>query len=174
MEPVRLFTIERGGSGRLSTMARPPGGEELADHLRELAAAGVTTCVSMLTDAEMGELGLAGEAAAAAAAGIAFRRLPTPDFGTPSQQAALELAAELAAALRDDAWVVVHCRGGIGRSTVLAAAVLICEGMTPGQAMERISAARGMTVPETASQRDFVTSLGAARCQADSPGASHR
>jgi protein-tyrosine phosphatase len=178
MDAGPLFTIERGLPGKLSTMARPPGGAMLAAGMRELAAAGVTICVSMLTDAEMNELDLADEPAAARAAGIDFRRLPTPDFGTPARQAAQALAADLAAALRDGASVVVHCRGGVGRCTQLAAAVLIREGCTPEEAMTRISAARGMSVPETPVQRDFVTSLRPAELpdcgQAGSPGASHR
>ncbi len=159
MYEATLFTIRRDGPGRLSTMARPQGGGLLAGQMRQLAAAGVTICVSMLADAEMLELGLAAEPDAAGAAGIAFSRLPTPDFGVPDRTGTLALAADLASALRDDAGVVVHCRGGVGRSTVLAAAVLVREGLTAAQAVERISAARGMPVPETAEQRAFIASL---------------
>jgi hypothetical protein len=39
MRPV-LFTINRGGRGRLSTMARPRGGDWLTDELAGLAIAG--------------------------------------------------------------------------------------------------------------------------------------
>jgi protein-tyrosine phosphatase len=154
-----LFTIRRDGPGHLSTMARPQGGDRLAGVMRDLAAAGVSILVSMLSDAEMAELDLADESGAAAAAGIAFYRLPTPDFDVPDRSAALELAANLLSRLCDGASVAVHCRGGIGRSSILAAAVLILEGARPADAMDLISAARGMRVPETASQRGFIASL---------------
>jgi protein-tyrosine phosphatase len=154
-----LFTIRRDGPGQLSTMAKPPGGSQLAGEMRDLAAAGVTVCVSLLTDAEMAEFELTGEDGAAAAAGIEFRRLPTMDFGAPDREALVDMAADLAARLRQGAGVVAHCRGGIGRSSILAAAVMIAEGMPSADALERISAARGYRVPETSTQRDFVASL---------------
>ncbi|HXP22030.1 MAG TPA: hypothetical protein VN840_20475 [Streptosporangiaceae bacterium] len=158
-----LFTIRRDGPGHLSTMARPLGGDQLAGQMRDLAAAGVGILVSMLSDAEMAELGLTEESSCATAAGIAFRRLPTPDFDVPDRSAALALAADLASRLRDGAGVAVHCRGGIGRSSVLAAAILILEGVGSADAMDRISAARGMAVPETAAQRAFIGSLDSTR-----------
>jgi protein-tyrosine phosphatase len=158
MSPT-MYTIRRDGPGQLATMARPPGGSKLAGEMRELAAAGVTVCVSLLTDAEMTELDLTGESGAAQAAGIEFRRLPTEDFGTPERGALLAMAADLAARLRRGDGVVVHCRGGIGRSSILAAAVMIAEGSPSAGALERISAARGHQVPETAAQREYVASL---------------
>lgn len=71
MRPT-LYTISRSGAGRLSTMARPRGGEWLFDEFQDLAMAGVTVVVSMLTDAEIAELGLEREADAAEAAGLEF------------------------------------------------------------------------------------------------------
>lgn len=140
-------------------MARPRGGDWLAGEIRDLAAAGVTILVSMLTDTEMAELGLTDENSAAAAAGIGFYRLPTPDFGVPDRSAILALAADLESALRDGAGIAVHCRMGIGRSTTLAAAILILEGARAADAVELISAARGMPVPDTPAQRDFISTL---------------
>jgi hypothetical protein len=64
MRPA-LFTIRRGGLGRLSTMARPRGGDWLADELGDLAIAGVSVLVSLLTDAEAAEFDLSHEADAA-------------------------------------------------------------------------------------------------------------
>jgi predicted protein tyrosine phosphatase len=159
MRPT-LFMISRDGPGLLCTMARPLGGDLLADQMRDLAAAGVTILVSMLGDAEIAELDLAQESGAAAAAGIAFYRLPTPDFDIPDRSATLALAAELHSHLRAGADIAVHCRGGIGRSSILAAAILILEGVGPADAMDQISAARGVRVPETAAQRAFIASIG--------------
>jgi len=52
--------------------------------------------------------------------------------------------------------VLVHCRQGIGRSGLVAASLLVKKGISPGAAIESVSAARGMPVPETAEQRDWI------------------
>lgn len=151
-----LFTIQRTGPGSLSTMARPRGGEWLGQEMADLAAAGVTVLTSLLTDAEMAELELGGQADAARAAGITFYRLPTPDRHVPDPAAGLELATRLRGHLERGDGVAVHCRYGIGRSSTLAAMVLVLEGAEPRQAWAMISAARGMTVPDTAAQLEAV------------------
>lgn len=134
-------------------MARPSG------DLSQLAAAGVDVVVSLLGDNEAAELGLSDEAGAAARVGLAFHHLATADFGVPDVDATRSLVAELAAALARDQHVVIHCRGGIGRSSVLAAAVLLGDGFTPSQAWARIAEARGCAVPETDAQRVFIDGL---------------
>ncbi|MFT4110031.1 hypothetical protein, partial [Propionicimonas sp.] len=55
--------------------------------------------------------------------------------------------------------VAIHCRAGIGRSSVLAAAVLQLEGVPADEAWNLISHARGLPVPDTDAQRRFVDKL---------------
>ncbi len=131
-----LFIIGRAGPGTLSTMARPRGGDWLDDEMRNLAMAGVSVLVSLLTDAEMSELGLAGEAEAAQAAGLAFCRLPTLDRRVPDRDASISLARALRSHLARGGHVSIHCRHGIGRSSALAAVVLVMEGTEPHRAWE--------------------------------------
>lgn len=154
-----LFTIARAGNGRLATMTRPRGGDWLEDEFRRLAMTGVTVVVSLLTDAEAAELDLRYEANGARAAGIEFYRLPTPDRDVPERSAVLAIAGMLVQQLSEGASVAVHCRYGIGRSSTLAAAVMVLEGTDPEDAWARISAARGLAVPDTASQRAFIGTL---------------
>lgn len=151
-----LFTIRRTGSGALSTMARPYGGQWLEAAMSGLAEAGVGVLVSLLSEAEIAELELAGEAEAARAAGMEFYHLPTPDRTVPDQAASLGLAQTLRTLLELGASVAVHCRYGIGRSSTLAAMVMVVEGTDPEQAWALISAARGRTVPDTLAQREAV------------------
>jgi protein-tyrosine phosphatase len=158
MQPT-LYTIARAGRGRLSTMTRPRGGDWLHDELRGLAAAGVTVLVSLLTDAEAAELDLRYEADAARAAGLEFYRLPTPDREVPDRSAVLAIGGMLVHQLSEGASVAVHCRYGIGRSSTLAAAVMVLEGADPEDAWARICIARGLPVPDTTSQRVFVATL---------------
>jgi protein-tyrosine phosphatase len=158
MQP-ELFLIDRPGPGRLATMARPRGGDCLEAEMAGLARAGVSVLVSMLSDDEMAELGLTREAAEATGAGLEFLRLPTPDLTVPDQQATLTIAGILRSRLAAGASVVVHCRAGVGRSSTLAAAVLVLEGLAPAAAWDLISSARGMTVPDVPAQREFIDRL---------------
>jgi protein-tyrosine phosphatase len=158
MQP-ELFTIRRTGPGVLSTMARPHGGQWLQAGMNGLAEAGVGVLVSLLSEAEMDELGLLSEAAAARASGIAFYHLPTQDRTVPDHAAGLELAETLRTLLAQGAGVAIHCRYGIGRSSTLAAMVMVLEGTEPEQAWTLISAARGTTVPDTVAQREAIARL---------------
>lgn len=152
----RLFTVSREGPGRLSTMAAPRGWEWLTEELQALRLVGVGTVVSLLTKPELGELGLSDESQAARGAGLRFLELPTPDRQAPELATTRVLAAELADQLAAGFWVAIHCRAGIGRASVLAATVLKLEGVTSEDAWRRISAARGLSVPDTEAQRRFV------------------
>jgi protein-tyrosine phosphatase len=158
MRPA-LYTISRAGRGRLSTMARPRGGDWLTDELGDLATAGVSIVVSLLTDAETAEFDLSHEADAAQAAGLEFHRLPTADRQVPDHDAMLGLARLLVQRLDDGGSVAVHCRQGIGRSSTLAAAVLILEGIAAAHAWDLVSAARGLPVPDTDEQRECIYRL---------------
>ncbi|MFJ9448299.1 hypothetical protein ACIRRH_41785 [Kitasatospora sp. NPDC101235] len=66
---------------------------------------------------------------------------------------------ELAERLQGGAHVVTHCRAGIGRSSLLAAALLVLNGVDPDTAWKHIERARGLAVPDTAEQREWTTEL---------------
>ena len=48
-------------------------------------------------------------------------------------------------------------RQGIGRSGLLAAALLVSSSVDPDAAIRRVSDARGLPVPETAQQKEWIT-----------------
>lgn len=153
------YLIPRSGPGRLWTMPAPRGGDDLAADLTALRAAGIGTLVSLLGPLDERWLGLRDEAATAEQAGLRFLRLPTHDFGTPRADAALATARAIRTDLLADRGVAIHCRAGIGRSSTLAAVVLRLEGVRPDEAWRLIGRARGVRVPETRAQRDFVDRL---------------
>ena len=157
----RLYTVRRSGPGRLSTMARPRGGDWLADELAALRRRGVDVVVCALTDPELAELELTGEAQAAQAAGLAFVRVPIPDRGVPERQAVRPVLDALAAELAAGRHVVVHCRYGIGRASLLAGALLVGEGWDPEQAWAELSRVRGYAVPDTDQQHTWLAALNA-------------
>jgi protein-tyrosine phosphatase len=137
-------------------MARPRGNDWINDEISGLRDAGVNVLVSMLTPAEVNELDLQGEADGASGAGLEFVSCPTPDRGLPQPQEFRSLLEQLEVALGQGQHVVVHCRMGIGRSSLVAAGLLMSEGMTGSDAWAAVSSARGMAVPDTDEQRSWL------------------
>lgn len=141
-------------------MARPRGADWVADELTALRRCGVDVLlcalVCALIDWELADLELTGEARAAQAVGLAFVRVPIPDRGVPHRQAVQPALDARAAELATDRHVVVHCRYGIGRASLLAGAAGP-GGLDPEQAWEELSRARGHAVPDTNQQRTWLT-----------------
>jgi protein-tyrosine phosphatase len=147
------FWVETGTEARVAIVPRPRGNDWLADELSQMKAAGVDVLVSMLQPAEAAELGLSAEAELCAAGGIEFRSFPIPDRETPPSTAAFaEFLKELQAQVHAGRSVAVHCRASIGRSSLLLAALLTAEGLTPDDAFKRLTSARGVQVPDTLDQ----------------------
>ncbi len=55
--------------------------------------------------------------------------------------------------------MVIHCRQGIGRASLMAACVLLLHGAGADEAFKRIEEARGRPVPDTPEQRAWVARL---------------
>ncbi|MFJ6670496.1 protein-tyrosine phosphatase family protein [Actinosynnema sp. NPDC091369] len=143
-------------TGALSTMGHPYG----LEHIDRLATAGVEVIVCALTEPELAELDLIDEREAAQDAGITFHWMPIPDFGVPATTPDLD---PLLRDLRAGRHVLVHCWAGIGRSSLLAAALLVLDGASPEAAWQAIADARGRDVPETDEQRAWLTTIAETR-----------
>ena len=55
--------------------------------------------------------------------------------------------------------MAVHCRQSIGRAGLIAAGVPIASGVAADRALETVTSARGVTVPETSEQREWIRNL---------------
>lgn len=143
-------------SGFLAIMPRPAG-EWLTEEICALRDAGVGVVVSLLTEEEAHELGLQGEEKVCQSCGIQFISHPIPDRGIPQSVSALAMLAEgLQSQMSKGLRVLIHCRAGIGRSSLVAAAVLLREGCAPADAFALISRARRVECPDTAQQADWL------------------
>jgi protein-tyrosine phosphatase len=146
--------------GRLAVAARPRGGDWLEDDLKSWHEAGATVILSLLELHENTDLGLEDEPAAAARAGLAYICFPIEDRSVPTSREAMRaLLDEMETLLKEGADVLVHCRQGIGRSGLVAIALLIRAGKSVDEAIEIASAARGLPVPETPAQLAWVRSF---------------
>lgn len=156
MHPT-VYWVETGVTGRLGIMARPRAGDWLTDELRGLRETGVHTLVSLLTPDEEAELDLTQEARVSADVGLSFHAFPIPDRRVPPRDdATRSFLLRLRDALGEGQSIAVHCRMGIGRSSLVAASVLTLLGVRPDEALHRLARARGVPVPDTGEQRQWV------------------
>lgn len=154
---AEIFWIDGISTGRLAILPRPRGGDWLEDEIASLKRSGVDTLVSLLTDDEEAELDIVEEENCCRTCGVEFVSFPIEDRGLPtSSSETLHLVQALAALLRDEKGVALHCRQGVGRSALMAACVLGALGEGPAAAFGRIEKARGCRVPDTDEQRAWV------------------
>jgi len=152
-----LYWLDGPWRGKLAMAARPRGGDWLRDDVASWKRAGIDTVLSLLTPDEERDLDLRDEAGEAKAQGMGFGSFPVPDRQVPRSEAEwAEVLEKVTRALSEGKNVVVHCRQGIGRSGLVAACLLVRRGMSPGAAVELVSAERGVSVPETSEQRDWI------------------
>lgn len=164
------FWINGVEPGKLAIISRPRGGDWLEGEIRSWARYGLDVVVSLLTPEEVAEFDLSREATLSRVAGLEFNAFPIPDRGVPLSQAeALRLLATLREGLAAGKAVGIHCRQGIGRSALVAASLLTMAGVPPTLAFDRISKARGLTVPETKEQRLWVEGVASQNVPSSTP-----
>ena len=156
MKP-NIYWIPGPGAGKLAILGRPRGGDWLSDEVDGWREYGIQVVVSLLFQDEIAELALEDEARLVERSGLTFISFPIHDYDVPSSAGALrELVKKLEALLREGQTVGVHCRAGIGRSSVIAACLLVNHGEDTDVSFQRISSARGASVPDTVAQREWV------------------
>lgn len=155
---AEMYPITDCPSGRLAIMPRPRAGDWLEDEAESWRRQGLDVVVSLLEDHEVAELGLGDEARACERAGLRLVRFPVPDRGVPASGTAVSaLVSALLAELRAGRGVGIHCRIGVGRSACLAVCVLAALDVPLKTAWESVERSRGLAVPDTPGQRDWVT-----------------
>jgi protein-tyrosine phosphatase len=154
---TELHWVNGPWPGKVALASRPRGGDWLEDEMEAWRRAGIDTVFSLLTSEEEQDLDLKREAQEAKTHGMKFGSLPIPDRQVPTSESELSEALDrLDADLSAGKNVVVHCRQGIGRTGLVAACLLVKKGLTPGAAVDMLSAARGTMVPETDEQRHWI------------------
>jgi protein-tyrosine phosphatase len=157
---TELHWVDGPWPGKLAISARPRGRDWLAEELASWHRSGVDEVVSLLTPEEVDSLELENEAAFSRDSSMQFRSFPIIDRQVPaSKRDALRFIEDLDSDLASGKNISIHCRQGIGRAGLIAASLLIARGLQPSDAFDRISVARGVSVPETAEQRAWVEAL---------------
>ena len=145
----------------LAIVLRPRGDDWLENDLQRIHMAGIQTIVSTIESAEARELGLAEEGRTVERLGMRFISYPLQDRSVPPRREDFtEFVLKLGRRLQSGEKFGVHCRGCIGRSTVVIASILIKLGWTAERALDEIEKARGCSVPDTEEQRDWIIDFG--------------
>ena len=157
-----VYWIDGPWPGGLAILARPRGADWLEDEVEGWKHAGVDTVVSLLTRAEEIELGLSEEGDLVRRCGLRFLSFPIADYSVPtSKRDTRELVEKLEDELSRGNKIGIHCRQGIGRSSIVAACVLVSAGESAESAFRIVEAARRAPVPDTAEQKKWVASFAA-------------
>lgn len=153
-ELYRVITFDQAF---LAIMAKPRAGDAIKEEFAEIANCGIKRMVSLLLPAESYQLGLATAAALCRHSGIEFVSFPICDRGVPESFSKTQgLIEDLYNGLLQGINTVIHCRAGIGRTGMISAMLLVRHGYTSKQAIQTISEARGITIPDTLEQVTWV------------------
>jgi len=152
-----IYWLDGPWPGRLAVGPRPRGGDWLKDDVANWKRANVNAVLSLLTPDEEKNFDLHDEAGEVRTQEMEFTSFPIPDRQAPRSESKLaDVLERVSRSLSTGKNVLIHCRQGIGRSGLVAACLLVKRGMSPGAAIASVSAVRGMPIPETAEQRDWI------------------
>lgn len=158
--PTHIYWINKfDNSARIGIMARPRGGDWLKDEICHLKNNGVNILVSLLERDEINELKLDDEERLCEAENIFYINFPIPDREAPNHNIDADKLVEILTKKVDEGQsIVIHCRMGIGRSSIIAASILLKYNLKAKDIIENISAIRGLKVPDTDKQWKWLKS----------------
>jgi protein-tyrosine phosphatase len=158
VEGFTITSLSVHGGGTLGLCRLPGRSGEFAADVSVLSLWNPSLVVSLTEHAEMVELGAGQLPSSLSARGITWVHLPIRDFDIPVGAAAAEwpvLSARLHHALDQGQNVLLHCRGGLGRSGMIALRLLVERGEVAEVALARLRAVRPGAV-ETEAQRAWA------------------
>ncbi|QGX99494.1 protein phosphatase [Roseovarius faecimaris] len=137
-------------AGGILALAPLPGrGGAYAEDLAHLKDWKPALVLSLTTEAEMAAHEAANLGPHLQDAGTRWAHLPVPDYGTPeAEQEELwhETSRSALAALQGGGRVLIHCKGGCGRSGMAALRMMIEAGEDPKEALRRLRSVRPCAV----------------------------
>lgn len=131
---------------------------DLGTDLQFIRAWGATTVVTLIEDHEFCLLGVESLAHDVSALGMTWLHLPILDVSIPDSRfedawgsAGLKLHDRLDAGEK----ILIHCRGGLGRTGLVAGRILVERGYASQDAIQRIRSVRPHAI-ETLEQENYV------------------
>jgi len=154
-----IYQIEMIGSGVLAVMAKPVSGEWIEEEFLGIANEGIQHIVSLLEMHEAYEVGLQREKELSEINGMKYTSYQMQDRSVPkSVDIFSDFTKKLHHEIAGGENTVIHCRAGIGRTGLVAAGILLHCGFTPEAAFEHVSEKKGVKVPDTEEQENWLKS----------------
>lgn len=152
-----IYWVKEVEPSRLALMPRPRSGEWLEGEISGWRQEGVEVAVSLLQPHEIRELDLSREPELCKLHGIEFVAFPIEDRGVPESICEVRILVQrVSSLLREGQGVAVHCRAGIGRTGLVGACIALEFGIPVSEVFAVLSRVRGVTVPDTESQIEWV------------------
>lgn len=157
---TKIYWIQQfNNSTKLGIMARPRGGEWLEGEIENLKRQKVGLLVSLLEEAEIAELELAKEEDFCKKHAVLYINFPIVDRDIPRKDHKTdEFIEHLATKISEGLSIVIHCRMGIGRSSIISASILLLKGLKTDTILRHITQVRGLKVPDTTQQIAWLKS----------------
>ncbi len=166
MTQLVIYALQVGG-GTLAISPMPGRGGSYAEDLNVISDWKPGLVISMTTEVEMIQEGARNLGADIQSRASRWVHLPIEDFGAPSPETRTkwpEVSASARQALGGGGRVLVHCKGGCGRSGMIALRLMVECGEVPSLALKRLRAVRPCAV-ETDGQMNWA--LSPAKMQAE-------
>jgi len=170
--PLQIAPLKTSGPGLIG-MTLCPGKKDQAAltgawdrdldiDLQAILDWGGKVLVTLMEEYELRQLGVEDIGERAGEIGLTWYHLPIQDVSIPDSEFEETwdvVSPILHKHLDAGEHVVIHCRGGLGRTGTIAARLLVESGETPQNALYRVRVARVGSV-ETEEQEEYVLSLG--------------
>lgn len=171
--PLRIDAVEVPGSTGIIGLTFCPGKKQKAamtgtwdrDIEKDLAAIrswGGSVLISLIEEHEYVEMEVTELPQACAQHGIVWHGLPMIDGAIPDtawEESWIKIQPSLHQTLQNGGRIVIHCKGGLGRTGLLAARILVEFGMPPIEAINQVRQARPGAI-ETIEQECYVLAVG--------------
>ena len=157
---MRIYWLNEFAKGNLGMMARPRGNDWLEDEIIKLKQFGVTTIVSLLESDEILELEIEKEKEFCEKWKLDFINYPIGDRTIPKNESTfIELILKIDRELKKNQKIVIHCRMGIGRTSIVAAGILIKNGTPAELVFDNLTEKRTLSVPDTEQQKQWILNM---------------
>ncbi len=124
--------------------------------LQQLKNDSIDKILCLMEESESNTLGLQQQKSLTEAAGMEFERFPITDFSVPDF---LDLQIQITRNLNylhSGKNLLVHCKGGIGRTGLICCCLMLSTGISVPEAISVVTRQRGEQVPETPEQIDML------------------